>query len=146
MMLPAGKYALFEVAAVFQTDQGHEERTATALLMPCRTKLPCNRSAAASIEWSACSPEKSVATAADRVWSTPGADILARSPIGHVGLLALKNCGRPRAGRTVGACRCSWNLCGVATGNRSPPQPSPPSNEICRWSSRTMFSGTLSRR
>ena len=85
------KAALFEVAAVFhETDQGHEERTATALLMPCEDEasLQTIRGCIDRVV-SMLTGEIPVAMAADRVWSAPGADLHWQDrPIGHVGLLA----------------------------------------------------------
>lgn len=85
------KAALFEVAAVFhETDQGHEERTATALLMPCEDEASLQPIRGCIDRMvSMLTGEIPVATAADRVWSAPGADLHWQDrPIGHVGLLA----------------------------------------------------------
>ena len=85
------KAALFEVAAVFhETDQGHEERTATALLMPCEDEASLQPIRGCIDRMvSMLTGEIPVATAADRVWSAPGADLHWQDrPLGHVGLLA----------------------------------------------------------
>lgn len=85
------KAALFEVAAVFhETENGHEERTATALLMPCEDEASLQpiRGFIDRIV-SMLTGEIPHATAADRIWSAPGADLQCQGrPIGHVGLLS----------------------------------------------------------
>ena len=125
------KAALFEVAAVFhETDQGHEERTATALLMPCENEASLQPIRGCIDRMvSMLTGEVLVATAADRVWSAPGADLHWQDrPIGHVGLLGARDCGRPRAGRTMGRLRGvpGTSAGPLATGNFGRPAPGLP--------------------
>ena len=83
--------ALFEVAAVFHEHEGgHEERTATALLMPCQdeTSLQPIRGCIDRIV-NMLTGETPTAAPAERIWSAPGADLQWQGlPIGHLGLLA----------------------------------------------------------
>ena len=125
------KAALFEVAAVFhETDQGHEERTATALLMPCEERsflathprLHRSNGQHAHRRNPGCHGRRS------GVVSPGSGSSLARSAYWPCWTLGARDCGRPRAGRTMGRLRSvpGTSAGPLATGNFGRPAPGLP--------------------